>query len=209
MGQRFQAVAEDQAVAAREEARAEEGKNVAALVAWSGGGGEEQLEERIQMLDGVVSGVWSVGEPGGRYARVVRGFENWAMQMQKAVAARRGALVDGSGEVAFIGELDAGWRDEVSWLVRKLDEWRRQLAHLELGLPEEEVETAEPGQDASSLSRIVMGCRAQVHNMLAELDVMEQIEREAIGQEAAWIRRVNREDETDDTPRAGAIWRAF
>lgn len=195
----------------QEEARAEESKNVAVLVAWGGQG----LEERVQMLDSVVSGVWSVGEPGGRYARVVKGFEKWMQQMQTAVEARRqagglGALMEG-GEVAFIGDLDAAWRDEVCSLTRKLDGWRRQLAHLEQGLPGEDATQGQDEDDSqrSSLSRILAGCRSQVHDMLAELDIMEQIEREAISQEAAWIRRVNRDGETDDTPRAGAVWRVY
>lgn len=188
----------------------EEGRNLAALIAWGGARGGEGLEDKIQILDSVLSGLWSLGEAGAGYARVVRKFEKWVDQTMAAVDARRtadgvGALMEGD-EIAFVGELDLAWKDEVSSIARKLDGWRRQLKQVEVGLPEEEVEVA---QHRFSLVRILAGCRSQVYDMLAELNIMEQIERDAIAQEAGWIRRMNREAEADDTPRAGAIWRAF
>lgn len=193
----------------KQEAAVEESQNMAALKAWGDGSGKG-LEDKIQTLDGVLSGLWSLGEPGGRYARVVRKFEKWVDQMTTAVEARQkaggsGALME-SDEVAFIGELDPAWKDDVSSLARKLDEWRRQLGQLVDGLPEQ---GTDEGQPRSSLVKIVAGCRSQVHDMLAELDTIGYIEREAIAREAAWIRRMNREEEGDDTRRAGAIWRAF
>lgn len=210
LGRRFAELAEEDAEVRREEAEAEEARNVAALRAWAVSGGTKALEDKVQILDGLLSGLWKLSEPGGRYARAVRTFEKWADQMTVAVEARRqagglGALMQ-SGEVAFVGELDGAWRDEVASLARKLDGWRRQLSRLEDGLPDEEVGE---GERASSLARILGGCRSQVCDMLAELDVIEQIERDAIAQEAAWIKRMSREDEIDDTPRAGAIWRRF
>lgn len=210
LGRRLAELAGAEADVAREEAAIEEARNLAALKAWGGNGGAKALEEKIQALDEVLSGLWSLGEPGGRYARVVKRFEKWVEQMMVAVGARRragglGALMD-SGEVAFVGELDHAWRDEVSSLARKLDGWRRRLGQLEDGLSEEELGE---DQQASSLTRILAGCRIQVCDMLAELDVIEQIERDAIAQEAAWVKKMSREDEADDTPSAGAIWRAF
>ncbi|PSR94273.1 hypothetical protein BD289DRAFT_465978 [Coniella lustricola] len=224
LGQRFAVLVEAEAQVAKEEVAAEESRNIAALMAWGSGNGKG-LDDKIQMLDGLLSGLWSLGEPGGRYLRVVRTFEKWADQMTAAVEARGhagglGALM-ASDEVAFIGELDHAWRDEVSTLARKLDNWRRQLAQLEQGLSNDAEGGGQEGEanadegharSPSSLTRILAGCRSQVYDMLAELNIMEQIEREAIAQEAAWIRRVNREDEDevmDDTLRAGAIWRAF
>lgn len=192
------------------EAEAEEARNLAALMAWGGGGGGRGLDGKIQALDAVLSAVWSLGEPNGRYMRVLRKFEKWADQTRRAVEARRvagglGALMD-DGEVGFVSELDPAWKDEVSSMARKLDSWRRQLGQLESG-----VFDAELGDDlkSCSLGRVISGCRSQVHGMLAELDLMEQIERDALAQETVWIRRMNRGDDDSDTPRAGAIWRAF
>ncbi|KKY39276.1 hypothetical protein UCDDA912_g00696 [Diaporthe ampelina] len=207
LGQRFAELARRDEEVSRDEADVEEARNLAALMAW---GGSEGLDGKIQVLDAILSGVWSLGEPSGRYTRAVRKFENWADQARRAVEARRlagglGALMD-DDEVGFVAELDPAWKDEVSSMARKLDSWRRQLGQIESGVVD--VDQGED-QKSSSLARLLSGCRSQVHGMLAELDMMEQIERDALAQEAAWIRRMNRDDDESDTPRAGAIWRAF
>lgn len=207
MGQRFAELARRDDEVSREEAEVEEAWNLAALMAWGGGKG---LDGKVQLLDTILSGVWSLGEPSGRYTRIVRKFEKWADQTRRAVEARRlagglGALMD-DDEVGFISELDSAWKDEASLMARKLDSWRRQLGQLEGGVFDDD---KGEGQKTSSLVRLLSGCRNQVHGMLAELDLMEQIERDALAQETAWIRRMNRDDDESDTPRAGAIWRAF
>lgn len=207
LGSRFAELAGASAEAGEDEAEAEEARNLAALEAWGGG---RALEDKIQILDSIISSVWSLGEPGGRYARVVRKFEKWVDRMVKSVEARRtagglGALME-DDKVAFVGELEQAWKDEVASMARKLDLWRRQLGQLGDGSPgggdDEE-------KQKSSLARILSGCRGQVCDMLAELSVMEHIERDAISQETAWIRRMNRDDDENDTPKAGAIWRAL
>jgi hypothetical protein len=44
--------------------------------------------------------------------------------------------------------------------------------------------------------------------MLTELQVMEEIEQQALAREDEWIAQVNQEgDEDVDTPKAGAVWR--
>ncbi|KAG6365133.1 hypothetical protein INS49_006740 [Diaporthe citri] len=207
LGQRFAELARRDDEVSREEAEVEEARNLAALMEWGGGKG---LDGKIQVLDTILSGVWSLGEPNGRYTRAVRKFEKWVDQTRRAVEARRlagglGALME-DDEVGFVSELDPAWKDEVSSMARKLDSWRRQLGQLESGV----IDDDQGGdQKSSSLARLLSGCRSQVHGMLAELDLMEQIERDALMQETAWIRRMNRDDDESDTPRAGAIWRAF
>jgi hypothetical protein len=44
--------------------------------------------------------------------------------------------------------------------------------------------------------------------MLAELETMELIEREAVAAEMRWVKEVNRGMD-EGAPRAGAIWRAL
>lgn len=218
LGRRFAELAGAGAAVAGEEARAEEERSLAALGAWGTGGGGS-LEGKVQVLDGILSGVWGLGEPGGRHARAVRGFEAWAGRVVRAAEARReaGGLLGGlagDGTVALAGELDPAWRDEVASMTRRLDLWRRQLGQLGGGGGGLVPGGGDEGQQASSLARILAGCRDLVDSMLAELDIMGQIERDALAQETAWIRRMNRDDDDEeeeevDTPRAGAIWRAF
>ncbi|KAG6247704.1 hypothetical protein E4U49_000295, partial [Claviceps purpurea] len=53
-----------------------EGENMLALRQWARGGGKgRDLEGRIQVLDEVVTSLWVLSEPAGRYARLVRRFE--------------------------------------------------------------------------------------------------------------------------------------
>lgn len=209
LGRKFEELAQADAEVGKKEAALEEACSLAALESWARNGTGKSLDDKIQTLDGVLTGLWSLSEPGGRHAHVVRKFEKWAAQMMAAVDARRkagglGALMEGD-EVAFIGELDPTWKEEVSSLARKLDEWRRHLTQLEAGLLAQD--DKEP--HTSSLVTILAGCRSQVYDMLAELTTMEQIEQAAFSHEAAWIKRINRDDAADDTPGAGAIWRAF
>jgi len=180
--------------------RAEEGRvwgdvNAAALGRW--GGGKGGLEEKVGLLDGVLGAVWGMGEKGGRYNRVVRRFEIWMEGVRDVVTSRDGGVGKGM-DVEFVSDLDAGWKGECEGLARKLGECRDVIGVL--GRVEGE----------SSLARILSGTDALVEDMLAGLDLMLAIEREAVARENDWVRSVNREgDGEDDTPRAGAIWRAF
>ncbi|KAI8677078.1 hypothetical protein LRP88_09899 [Fusarium phalaenopsidis] len=203
LGERFSKLAVASKQADDRERAEVERENVLVLRNWAIGGG---LEERIQTLDAVVNGVWTLGEPGGRYARVVRRFERWVDRMCEIEEARRegGALLQES-EVLFIGELETAWKEEYTGLVRRLETLGRQLE--ELGHFPEETDNGDKTAERSSLQRMVEGSRAMVEGMLAELAVMEDIERDALAREDDWIERMNREEDIDDTPRAGAIWR--
>ncbi|KAH9898884.1 hypothetical protein F4778DRAFT_741412 [Xylariomycetidae sp. FL2044] len=209
LGARFRRLAGENAELARRERGEVEDRNIGALIRWGEGEGRLLLEERVQTLDQVLSGVWALGEPGGRYQRVARGFEAWAAQMAEIVRAQRAGdverLMDGDDEVVFLSELDRGWKAECAGLLRKLDGWRRMLRGL--GDVEEEEETSANDdvdrggtthqQPRSGLSRMLEGCRHLVDDMHAELSVMEQIERDAARAESAWIEKMN-EDLGDD-----------
>ncbi|KAK3322545.1 hypothetical protein B0H66DRAFT_620198, partial [Apodospora peruviana] len=236
LGQRFaEAVALDVEVSRLERGVVEK-ENLAALVgAWGANG--DGLEEKIQMLDSVICGLWALGEPGGRYVRVVRRFERWLERVREVSRVRRQFLLgDGSSsgdllledektmDLLMGGEqalLEAGWRDECAALVRRLDEWRRMLKGLIIE-PANDGTTTNAATDevsSNSLVRILKACRCLVHDMLAELNLMEQMEREAVAAEMEWVRSVNREEEQigddarqqrrESATRAGAIWRAF
>ncbi|KAI1413736.1 hypothetical protein F5Y13DRAFT_28310 [Hypoxylon sp. FL1857] len=206
-----------------------EARNVGVLARWGGdsdngrggrAGGGLGLEEKVQILDEALNGVWQLGEPGGRYQRVVAGFEAWAERMASIVSAQRSGnldvLVDGE-EVRFLGELDTGWKHDCVSLLRKLEGWSAALR--ELGdvssVASSTGSSSEPSTNSGSgsgLERMVSGCRALVHDMLAELELMAQIERDAARAEDEWIESMNKaiEDEDDDTPAARAyvpLWK--
>lgn len=198
LGDRFHAMAAAEKEIREEEGQVVERRNVAALKNWGG----NELEEKIRLLDVVLTTVWSWNETGGKYARTVRRFERWAEQVAGVIEARGYHLPPGQ-EMVFISDLDASWREDCGGLVRKLNEWRDVLVHdlwVNGVMGEEEV--------SSSLERILGGLRALVEDMLSELALMRAIEREAIVQENEWVQGMNREhEEAGNDTRAGAIWR--
>ncbi len=128
--------------------------------------------------------------------------------------------------------LDAAWHDECGHLARRLQGWQQQLAHMSAGVDVGAGVGADGGVDrhgdAPSLHRILAACRSLTDGMLEELQLMQQLERDAAAQEQAWIRRMNASagivggadgGSVDDTvrneraalqtARAGAIWRAM
>lgn len=209
LGRKFARAAAEEERVREAEGRVAERVNAAALRAWAGETdrrGEDGLEEKVRLLDGVVTAVWGVGERGGRYARVVRRFKRWAEGVRDVVLAR--SRVDDpslAGEVVFVSDLDASWKGDCTSLVRKLSECRDTLRFL--GRADGDGAVVEGGE--SSLGRILDGVKTLVDDMLAELELMLDIEREAVRGENEWVRTVNSSGGEDDTPRAGAIWRAF
>ncbi|RDL40716.1 Uncharacterized protein BP5553_00695 [Venustampulla echinocandica] len=155
------------------------------------------LEERIQILDEVVTGVWNMGEPGGKHARLVRKFERWLSRCQGTLAARERDDGVGDDDMIFLEELDKSWKDECLNLGRRLESWRDHL---------EQLGSLENG---SSLATMVDNCWKLIKGMLMELSVMAQIERDAMQREVDWTRSMNDDisDEEDGRPVAGACWR--
>ncbi|KXJ94435.1 hypothetical protein Micbo1qcDRAFT_193606 [Microdochium bolleyi] len=125
LGRRFGEVARENKELAQLERRDAEGHNIAALLRWTeehaghesdGRAQALSLEDKIQTLDQVLSGIWALSG-GEQYARVTAAFEVWAEHVADIlVAQRRGAaedLLDESDEVLFVSELDAeGWKNE-------------------------------------------------------------------------------------------------
>jgi hypothetical protein len=200
LGARFQAVVEKNNALARLEVE-ETGKiNAAALKQWQDIGTPGWgLEEKMQVLDEVVTGVWALGDSAGKYARLVRRFERWLSRCQAILASRNDSEEFQGSNVVFLEGLDQTWKDDCLLAGRKLDSWRSHLKGL--GHPDR----------GSSLGIIISGCWSLVEGMLTELGVMAQIERDAMTMEREWIQRMNNDglDEDENTPVAGAIWRSM
>ncbi|KAG9254972.1 uncharacterized protein F5Z01DRAFT_653508 [Emericellopsis atlantica] len=196
LGARFEKACITAEQVAEQEKAGLERANVLALHAWGSEGG---LEEKIQGLDTVFNGIWSLSEPGGRYARMARRFERWMDQVSEVEQARRdGTYLEQGDQSLFISDLETPWKEDCAGTLRRLDGWRHQLRVL-----------GEPPADedgTSSLAKMLQGARSLVQDMLAEVQMMEEMEEEALAREAEWIEKMNRMDD-DDTPQAGAIWR--
>jgi hypothetical protein len=186
-------------------------RNVRALKAWADNAAPGWgLEEKVQILDQVLGAVWKLGEPGGRYARLLKRFERWLDGVGGILEARKrtgGGFADGAreDEAMFIEELDPEWKAELQSLSRKLEQWRNQLR--ELGeLPSQVQE--------SSLALVVRGVRELVQGMGDEVRAMERVERSVVASEEVWIREAIEGDEDGEGDGdgqggrvAGAVWR--
>lgn len=192
-------------VADRERAGVER-ENVLALRRWGSSG--KGLEEKIRSLDEIFGGIWTLSEAGGRYSRVVRRFERWIERVRDVEGARRdtGTALHQDPDALFVGELEAPWKDECAGITRRLDVWQAQLRDID-DLPADTEAESSSRRGGASLGRMLWGARNLVHDMLAELREMGAMEREALAREEAWIESMNRDDEGDDTPGAGAVWR--
>lgn len=156
------------------------------------------LEERVQVLDECVTGLWGMSEPGSRFGRVVRRFEKWMDRVVDIKSAReKGVLLDDeSGELRLIEELDQQWRDELRSQARKVETFRERL--LDLGKVD----------GNSSLARTLSGLRSMANGMATELEVMKKTEAEVMRAESGWIREMIEDvSSEDEAPTAGAVWR--
>ncbi|KAK2594113.1 hypothetical protein QQS21_008168 [Conoideocrella luteorostrata] len=209
LGKRFEQLRrESQAVAAREQSAAED-DNILALRQWARSG-SKGIEQKIQTLDEIVTGLWTLSEPAGRYARIVRRFERWVDHMCDAEEARQDMdrMIMMTGQDAlFIGEPDGSWKEDCAGVARRLETWRGQLSTID------DLVTGKAdgmGGEPSSLEKMLNGSRELICDMLTELHAMEEIEQQALAREDDWIDRMNKEgDEDIDTPRAGAVWRVM
>lgn len=156
------------------------------------------LEEKIQILDEVITELWSMGEAGGKYARIVRKFEKWMYGVMDIHQARQKGQLLGDADVMFIEEIDGPWRDECRAQSRKLEGWKDKL--VSLGNVE----------GKGSLATVVEGCRAMVRGMMEELDIMKKIEMDIMRNEQQWVKAmIDEPEEEEQGPVAGAIWRRF
>lgn len=193
-----------------------------ALRRWGGSG--KGLDEKMQLLGDVLSGLWALDEPGGRYARAVRRFERWADGVRGIEEARVGActveaLAQSQGAL-FIDELDMTWKDETTAMTRRLRDWQSKLDEIDDLVPPalavaQGADTDDDGEDdateeprgGSSLERMLAGAQILAQGMLSKLAVVEDLEREARAREDEWVEKMNRDEAADTGPATSAVWR--
>lgn len=218
LGTRFDKLSRESACIAAREASALEGDNVLALRKWARRGGKD-IEDKMQALGEIMTNLWTLSEPAGRHARVVRRFERFVDGVCDAEEARQSTektktkTALASHDALFIGELDDSWREEVAALTRRLEAWREELSSIDdLDSGSSDSDSGRGGASKPSLDKMLSGARELISGMLAELYAMGEIEQQALAREHAWIESMNREGEDElehDTPRAGAVWRVL
>ncbi|KAI9858603.1 MAG: hypothetical protein M1813_007408 [Trichoglossum hirsutum] len=175
---RFEDVAQEhrKVVALEREMQAQ--LNLRALKEFSHESGTRRgLGERIQTLGSVIPEIVNITGAGGKYARLVRGFERWIEWTEQIWEARDhdGRELNSRGELDFVQSLGDGWRDETASLSRKLGLWLQEL---------DGVGSSFAG---SSLSLVLTHCRCLTEGMMQELEVMRGLEREIVARESRWV----------------------
>jgi hypothetical protein len=150
-------------------------------------GAEQGLGERIQALGSVIPEVVNVTSAGGKYARLVRGFERWIEWIEQIWKARDhdGKALNSRGELEFVEGLGDGWRNETAILSRKLGLWLQDLDGVGCG------------PVGSSLALVVAHCKCLTEGMLQEVEMMRGIEREIVARESRWVSEKVRELSTE------------
>ncbi|PTB79281.1 hypothetical protein M440DRAFT_1326449 [Trichoderma longibrachiatum ATCC 18648] len=204
LGNRFDRLSEESREVAELESAGLEKRNVLALRRWGSGG---RLDEKIQSLESIITNVWSLSDPGGRYARVIQHFETWIDGVSEMEDARsKGVVLVQGDDSLFIEDLDAQWKEEREDLMRLLEEWRQQLGEID-DLSRDDFYTEPPDDDEkSSLEKMLDGSRSLIDDMLAELRIMEVIEHEALAREDEWIEKMNGDDDDIRVSRLGGAW---
>ncbi|EON63256.1 hypothetical protein W97_02483 [Coniosporium apollinis CBS 100218] len=171
--------------------------NLHALLEWgksgtaSFGGG---LGENVAVLGGVLQELWvltegSDGGGGGRYVRLVGGFESWLAWVQEIWEGRGKGGDEGESGVELVDAVANGlgdaWKEENRALERKL------------GMLQREMEGLTDPAEGSDAARVVRNFRSLLQGCLEELKVMRDVEAEVVVREKGWVeqqlQRVERE----------------
>lgn len=152
------------------------------------------LEEKVQVLDEVLTGAWKYSEPGSRYSRCVKKFEKWLVTIEDVMDAR----AKGEQPELEVSALDSAWRDECEGLERKLGLWRQKVRKLG------------DIDGNSALASTMSGSRNLVRGMHDQVIGMLRVEKRVRNQEREWISRTCDEDSDDDGDvgrSVGGAWR--
>ena len=211
LGERYARLCDESKGVVEQERNRNRKMNSLALKEW--GKAKNGLEDKIQILDGVVNGVWGLGGAGGRYARLVRRFERWVDGVCEIEEERKdgGEIIS---EGMFVEDLDTAWKEDLDGIVRKLERWQDQMRGISDGLRSERADGDGDGEGGDSLGRMLDGAGTLIDDMLTEIGMMEEMEREALAREEVWIEKMIKDGDEDDEMggggrvRAGAIWRS-
>lgn len=149
--------------------------NQLALVEWCQGVPSVQVAERVQQLSRNLVDTYALLDSDGKFTRVLAVFHSWFTQAKRVQDSRNNGMAKSiSHDLAFLEGIGDGWKAEAMVLERELSYSSRELKAL--GDTRKE----------SSLGRILILYKNLVQRLLDELDVIQWIESEIMGQETGW-----------------------
>ncbi|OCK85411.1 hypothetical protein K432DRAFT_318321 [Lepidopterella palustris CBS 459.81] len=173
--QKFNEVATNHQIMRDNERQGLEDINIHALQEWNSGNTSFGLAEHVQLLSAALHELPPLTYPGGRYARLIDGFEKWIAWVEEVWDVRNHGHYGRNRDLNFAEGLGDSWKAENASLTRKLTSFSRDL---------EAMVEPEPG---STIAIIVSRCRNLLRGMLQELQIMQSIEADVISREREWI----------------------
>lgn len=149
--------------------------NHSALKTWCENMSGIELAEKVQLLSQNVLEVPALMESGGRYTRVLSGFEVWFATACRIRDTRNRAVDRLGQDLEFIQDIGDDWKTEMAGLDMKLTSYARELRSLD------------KLQGNAALVRLLFSLQRVVVNLLDELSTIRSIEDDLMVQEALWI----------------------
>lgn len=186
------------------ESVSQDGIDLRALKDWNDIGASFGLAERVQMLSRTIQEIYSMIDTGGKSNRLVTSFEKWIIRNERLWRSREYDDRSKTQDMEFVEDIGDSWKAEAAVLERRLTSYSHNLECL--GHPLE----------GSSLSYVVACCVSMVTQMLDEVRVMQEIEREVLVREKSWVMemidRIDLESESKRGPETVAtrrgVWQA-
>lgn len=150
-------------------------KNHFALVAWCDAMPRLELAEKLQLLSHSTFDISTLLEAGGRFTRVLDGFELWLSRAHRIRNSHKMPPGSVGRDVEFIESIGDDWKFELASLEVRLTSYSRELGNVVM-----------PQAD-SNLSCFLLSFQKLVGNLLEELDVIRSIERDLMAEETTWI----------------------
>lgn len=151
--------------------------NAWAFIAWGSGTDGLTIEHKVLVLSGILSEVWDLSEPNGKYSCLLESFEHWHARASRVLQLQKQPDVSQTGLVSSMEGIGDGWKAEVALLQSKVHSFHEQIGVLGEVQPQ------------SDLARCLVSLSSVLSNMMEELDLVQRIEGQMVLQGQTWIKK--------------------
>ncbi|MCJ1243117.1 hypothetical protein MMC30_000314 [Trapelia coarctata] len=172
----FDLASAHKSVAARE-GEFQEQVNASAFIAWGSGTDGLTIEHKVLVLSSILSDVWDLSEPNGKYSCLLESFEHWHSRACRVLQLQRQPNGNQTSLVSSMEGIGDGWKAEVALLQSKIRTFHEQIRALGEVQPQ------------SDLARCLGSLSSMLSNMMEELDLVQRIEGQVVLQGQTWIKK--------------------
>lgn len=151
--------------------------NASAFIAWGSGTDGLTVEHKVLVLSSILSEVWDLSEPNGKYSCLLESFEHWHTGACRVLELQRQPNGSHTGLVSSMEGIGDGWKAEVALLQPRIHMFHEQIRALGEVQPQ------------SDLARCLSGISSMLSNMMEELDLVQRIEGQVVLQGQTWMKK--------------------